>query len=467
MDKNEVNDKIISMSESVLYNEQERKKLLNNDNYKDIKIIINILNVYMKRVINTQNDLDKSLFDYINKLNELNGYPKYYDYSEYLKKEFKVSRIVVIKILCDPLYFRMFVDFNNHRDIFKEEKKDYLLAMDSFVKYMELENKQLKDVALRRYQYIVQRNSLEFSRRMLIPGDKVIHNIDKSFESCIMNGIDLNADKLTIARYIYLKLCYGMRYDIDYTKYDLDYENPFSSVDTKTLCWANIYASLLNKLEINAMVCGEEKKYVILEIDGVYIKADALSFSDANEYKLNDLLRIKMSFTSNGFMACDSHNDITKLLEDIDDKIGIKLDTIANFKTKIKNHYQDNDMSLEMKKKISLLLFYLKNINTLGMEWLKHMEILVDMIFNLEDKKAYCTEINIKNEKGKFENGIVVALEYNNEWAYFCLKRKGSLKLVSKKLLLDMLNSENILLNDSIKGLETETEMILKKNKNN
>ena len=87
--------------------------------------------------------------------------------------------------------------------------------------------------------------------------------------------------------------------------------------------WAKVYAPMCNKNGIRAIISGDYHKYVILDIDGIIIRADATNAysNDDEDIKMPDIQRVKLGLKTAGYTSFIEYKGFYEKLDAVDKKI--------------------------------------------------------------------------------------------------------------------------------------------------
>jgi len=472
---------LISILESILNDDKVFRSFINDfDNSlslfgRNSKFrYIESLNQYIKLYIKLGKDLPKSYFDKINYINSINRINKQYDYEEYLERTDRIIPISFLEsILTEEEILNKFLSFEDNREIFPLRLEDYLNALSDLLKVYKNSGIELLTNMEINFKKLERIYIFEMFHNEEMNNDYELKNVDKKLEETVFKRVNMNAEPFQLARAIYIELCKLTSYDATFyayqeidrkgEKYKALYNKPVELINlenNKVTCrsFSEIYATLLNKVGIKAIVAGKNHKYTLFLHKGVIIKADATNknFNIGEEFKLPDIIRVKLNLPTAGFRAYNIQNDISYVLEQVDifneeyqDK---KISNLESRYKKIKGIENKKNMSFED------IIFYLSSIKPnklIDFEYTEYLKMLVktNLDRSIIDNLYFCT--CYEKELEAFHPLFMIdASKYiDDEDSYFLFSHRQGLIRLSLEELKKIYESNQLLItNNKIKS---------------
>lgn len=475
-------DKLIPISklESILEDgDIFRKFILEFDHseelFEDIpkQEYIQALNQYMKFYIKLGVDLPRRYFDIMNYINTVHQIEEQYDYEEYLDK---TERIIPVSFLEDILtkneILEKFFNFDENRDLFPQNLDEYLSSLMNLVNYYIENNMPMPPNMDSNFRKIKSVYIFGFHHNEKLEGEFELKNIDKELEETIFKRVNVNADSFTLARAIYMELCRITSYDANYYAYQkVDkegkiaqsiYNKPTEEVtlkNNKLVCksFSEIYATLLNKVGIKAIVTGGHHKYTLFLCNGIVVKADATMTGSniGEEFNLPDIIRVKLNLPTTGFSAYNNENNLSYVIEKADKE---NEEYQERKLTELENRYRQI-RNLENRKNLSFeeAISYLESIKAgklVDLEYTEYLKILLKLNLNRNQLKniRFCTCFE-KQSEVYYPIFIVDGTEYiTGEFPYFLFSEGNGLNCLSVSELKEKQNGGQLLImNDEFK----------------
>ena len=393
--------------------------------FQDINIDMYIkkINDYMNYLINNNTSLTKEVFNRMNYLNKLFNTKITYDYMGYLKKGRLVTNSMVWVILKKEDILNKFLDFKNNRKYFLNIPiEEYLKAMDKMISYYDKKNITIPKQILINFKKVMNKYSLYLKKKQILYGTVINEPLDKSLENKVMEDVNLSDDAFFVARQIYINLCKQVTFDINFFSYGSTLENEINRgiwnrdiaqinpKDNRVICntFGKTYASLLNKIGIEARLVGEFHKHNFLDADGTLIGADATAKIVSNNLALYDIARVQMGLGTAGFRCYDKHKDIDDMLKRSNSKINYKQKTIEELIEESKLKTFD----------LGALNYICQNSSMIGLELVIYIKLLLTKIFKGSIQIKY---ISIKKDDINFEAYLLILYE----GIYYLLGKEG------------------------------------------
>lgn len=457
----------ISVIENILITGKDFTKLIHYDDNKEyfnssLESIIIDLNDYMKYMIEINDNLSKETFDRINYINTYYNYKNSFNYNDYIERaneyipfdlleeiltreeaynEF-INCIYINKPYNDiPIYslvnaFSNLTNKNNHY-IGEKEGEDI--------------NKKCQDIC--NFYNIV--NKLETE-------DKPNYDLNKGLENKLSAKCNSSADKFEFARRLYLQSCEILDYDVNFMASKDDnprkeniYNTPIKNInvkENKVVCktWAEIYASMCNKNGIKAIICGDYHKYVVIDCDGIIIKADATNIysNDNEDIMMPDIQRVKLGLKTAGYTPISNSKTFYEKLNDTDKKIDYEGNMYISDKQKLIEEYekissipQINDDILTRLNIVHDILNKRKNIDV-SKSFSAQVYFKRIMKLILTEEQLNNTKLFLIAKKGitnNFESNAIFRIATDNNFEYFTFGKNG-LSKISYPILNQMIN---------------------------
>ena len=300
---------------------------------------------------------------------------------------------------------------------------------------------------------------------------KINDGLNPDFEKMIMTGIDNFTNPLVASRIIYLKLAQVLCYDEHVPAYNQNLANPImqdlyytksSEVtleNNRVTCilWANVYASLLQKLGIDAKVIGNGKhKLVEFTIEGTTYTADATnSFLDNDNIYINDFTRVKLNSPTVGFSGANNLDD---------QQIGFDPKSLIEQYHEFSNSHAalssmrlttgnaDTDLLVSKLDYLSTMAYHLPQIEAVA--YLKQMVYQPNSIITEEEIKSLMPrQIRLKDEQDLIYTSLVIVIKNGDEYIYKLLHVPEGLITVEKAYFENLIASGEMLDDGNIPGL--------------
>ncbi len=452
-----------------------------NDTFEDIprKQYLEALNNFMKYSIKTDNNLPRKYFEKMNYINTyFNTKVENYSYEQYLERTQKLIPISILhKILEDDQIKDKFLYFEENKDYFTDGSlEDYMSALLTLVDYYEKNNLTMTDEMRKNLCEIKRMHIFMISHNETLTGEIIIKKIDQDLENAILKKVNSNADSFTLARAIYIELCTLTSYDENYDAYKrIDkkseiakeiYEKEPEEVtlkENRLVCktFAEIYAGLLNKIGIKAIIEGNIHKYVLFLYNGIVVKADATEADIDLEtgFGMCDINRVKLGLPTVGFEAYDSKNDISYAIRKADlenqEYKQKNLESLENRYRKIKK------LDIQKKNNLEEMICYLENVETdklVGIEYTDYLKVLLTAKLNPETLKNIWYTTCYEKIKDTYQASFAIdASQYSeNKNQYYFFHQDRRLEILEANALKQLAEEGKIIItNDTFKkGLE-------------
>lgn len=439
-------------------NKSGKYKNVNYDNY------INYLNDYVKYLYNNFKDVSKDIFKRINVINNIVNTGIIFDYNEYEKDSVNYVTTISMDILKDEDLFNKFINYSKNLDVFNEASDlDYYFNLEQFVTYLKKCNILLDDKEKDRFKVLKNKYGFKITNNYI--DDKLdISKICKSYEKEILSDLNSDEDLLFKIRRIYIKLCESIYFDEDYivrkngcnlgvekSKYN---KKIISNKSTRLInkVWPEVFCYLLDKIGVNALVQSEDNhRYVVLNCDGLMLKADAIGLVSSNEedYYMNDIIRTKCGMKPVGLEPVNPNVNIRIPLGVIDDLINLdnnkKIEDYDKDIELYKANYLDNE-NISFEDRLSILNDLIKSKET-GFTYVNYVYRLINSLFSKDE--VMCNYVLLKDNDGYYR--VTILVKYND--MYNLLDENG-FKQVSLDYIKELINDELLCnLNTNIPGL--------------
>ncbi len=458
-------DKIIPISwlVSILENDDVFRKFVTDFSnskkiFDDISLekYLESLNQYMKFMMTIDSDLPKKYFD---KMNYINTYYRTneedYDYERYLDRTESLIPISLLhEILTNEETLDKFLNFEQNKNYFPEESlKRYLKDLEELVNYYDKSNVPYPEGMLSNFEKIKDVYLFEFEHNETLEGEFKLKKIDNELESTILRRVNPDADQFTLARAIYIELCKLTSYDVNYaargkgdSKAEEIYNKEVGEItldNNKLVCksFSEIYATILNKVGIKAIVPDQYHKYVLLLCNGIIIKADATQTSSnyKEEFSLPDIVRVKLGLPTAGFEAYNKGNVITSSI----DKADLENQTYQDSKLQsYENRYRKiKKIEVTDRKDFTEMMEYLTQVETNDLEGLEYTEYLKLLVISRLEKEAlskiYFSTCYQKKEEIFCPTFVIDASEYIVDGdIYISFSKEDGYKRLSSRELM-------------------------------
>jgi uncharacterized cupredoxin-like copper-binding protein len=337
-----------------------RKFIMNFDKEKDLfKEIdqldyIYSLNTLMDYYIKHDDALSKKYFE---KMNYINSYYKgnlkddfrEYSYEEYLNQSKpKIPFKVINSILADEEVFHKFLHFNEFREYFKELPLDEyiqsILDMQNFYQENHLSLQRHKED---RIKTIKSQFIFETPHNEILTGERYEVKIDPTLEKEVLKKVNLHEDTFVVARSIYMELCKLVTIDDSFLAQPKKIEEQNRTI-AKEKSFAAIYATLLRRVGIDAVVSSGKEKSALFLYKGLVVKANATEKGTqiGENYYVSDITRVKIGLKTVGFKALNPENDIHAAVLNADKKQ-------EEYQKKVEEHRKDLEEKYRFLKKMS------------------------------------------------------------------------------------------------------------------
>lgn len=460
----------ISLIESIIKDSNIFFKLIRtpNDsmfNEHSINDIVHAINDYMNYKIKNSESLTKDEFERVNYLNQYINSEVTFDFEKYLDQTAPLVPIEELEqILSNEDLYNKFINFEENRDIFKQDMNTYLSGLNQMIKYYNEKNIEISYEQITRFREIIKLYSLEMKSLHVLDGYKYEEDLNEELVNKVLENVDLNLDPFTLSRAIYINLCKLVTYDVEFTVLDQDltnekaleiYERKPESIDVnnnKVVCktWAEIYQNLLQRVNINADVVGKKHKYVKFDCDGTLMMADATNsyYERTSNFHLDDITRIQLDLPTSGFRCLENDKNIDLPLKKADEKIEYYKTSIEQKFMSLEKSYctvkpKVLDKENNMKEKFIFLQSILDNTTLEGFELNKYATMILNNIFGNNEVEYFHSAI--KDDNNEFECSLIFTILINNDRKYMIYNKSNGLKELSKE------NLEYLISNDIIK----------------
>lgn len=484
----------ISEIESIIFDDNTFCDFIKNSGFfssEDKIDYLNAINQYMEYEIRHTTGLPRSIFDRVNYLNnyyvkEL-GIRPIFDYEEYLDNTIPIVPVNLVEdILSRDDLYKKFLDFEHNRNIFPEHLTSYLYAITDFVNYYDKKGKNITlDNQIKvRFEEIMKQYSLDYKTHSILNGYIPQGGLDPSIVERVLGDKYRNRegmstfDKFAMCRDIYIELCKIVDYDVTFSAYKQDINNPIvrdiyykdtGSVtleNNNVICktWAEMYALLLGMVGIKAKVDGKFHKFVVFDCDGTLMKADATNnmLNVDTGLFMCDLAAIQMGLPTAGFCCDEEYKDVYKQIRMADMKNRYEISTQDSIFEQAKNSYykvDENQLTDNIEEKIQLLNNICKNSNIKGIQLLKYYSIMFDKLFNrVEKNNIFFDYIAFRNNDYDFDAGVLLSRKIDEEnYEYYVFFRNGGTQKIYKEAVETLLRENNFVVfgkNKKIPGIE-------------
>lgn len=311
-----------------------RKFIINFDKEKDLfkgmnKIdYIYSLNTLMDYYVEHDDALSKKYFE---KMNYMNSYYKKdlkdsfreYSYGDYLKrKKPEIPFKVMNAILSDEEVYHKFLHFNEYRDYFRNiPLNQYIQAILDMQSFYEKNHLLLQRHKQDRIQTIKSQFIFETPHNEILTGERCEVKIDPVLEKEVLKKVNLQEDLFVIARSIYMELCKIVTMDDIFLTQPKE-SNKVNQMLAKEKSFSAIYATLLRKVGIDAVISSGKEKATLFLYKGLVVKANATEKGTqiGENYHVSDITRVKIGLKTVGFKALNPENDIHAAILNADKK---------------------------------------------------------------------------------------------------------------------------------------------------
>ena len=372
----------------------------------------------------------------------------------------------VEEIINSEIVLNKFMDYENNKEYFYNiPLTSYLNYMDELVTYYECMDEIVPEQLLMAFTTIMSKYSLQLKKEHVLTGVRVRKELNKEFETHILSKVNLKEDSFSIARSIYIELCRNLGYDENYlihtkkgnrvASQEIYNRQPIDiNLNDKVVCspWAETYASILNKLGIEATVEGGLHKYVLVNADGTLIKADAnmCYVEPISETCMCDISRVKMNLGTAGFVCIEKHKNITNDIKRVDINhneswlnLESKKDYILNtFNTVVNPNFNETQ---KLSDKLSIVVAAILNSNLNGLDLMKEIQLFLRLFLEkeqFENFKPFC--IARKTNELKYEPLFIFSYNDNNEYRYFLFNGKSNMIEMDKENVQQLFNDEDL-----------------------
>jgi hypothetical protein len=434
----------------------------------ELENYLEALNHYMQFNMEMNSSLPKKYFD---KMNYINTYyhtnVEQYSYEEYQKQiESRIPLTLLEEILTDEKTNEKFLDFEEHRDTFPDYPLDtYLRALQKYVDCYRENKINLSNMIFYNFEKIKNAYIFSFPHDESLEGEGTLKKIDAQLEKTILKRVNPNASPFTLARGIYIELCKLTSYDENYdAQKRINQDSPIASeiynkspeevtLDrNKLVCktFAEIYATLLNKVGIKAIVEGDIHQYVRFECQGVLIKADATTtgFQPSDSIPLADIIRVKLNLPTIGFEAENPVNDLSYAIKEADLKNDqYRWDKTESFE---KKYRQIKKLEVEDKKSFDGVITFLSEVETdklRGLEYTEYLKMLLTSKLDKDVLSNICFSTGYQKQKDNYYSIFIIdGSEYSHDDAYYIFDPYLQVQKVDIKELIEREKTEDIII---------------------
>lgn len=437
----------INIISSILMGTYFKKVIEYNQNteyFKNLEIdsILFSLNKYMSYMIEHQSQIPKEVFEIINCINTFYNIKIQYDYKEYLNKPKSIiSMGLLFKIITDKETFNRFMNFEDNKAYFQNlDLNIYIKNLDDMINFLQKSNIKMSDNSLRHIDIIMNKYT---KNKNLLSGYKPTIDINNELVNNILNKIDITWDSFTKSRAIYIYLSQFLSYDTEFLITEKQRQNQIYSISPNevfsksntVVCktWAEIFSSLLDIYCISSFVNNGYHKYVILNVDGIFIKADATNAlaNKIDNFKMCDLDRIKLGLKTTGFNSFENYCDVSSLIQKADNIIHFNSKTFSEKKDDIflysENYLLENEGITMFKKVVSDL----KEKKLMSFEIPQYLNALRKS-FKMNNMDIIYVTIKTKNQ---YSGGSIIKIISNEETNYYLQTHNGIKQLEKEKLI--------------------------------
>lgn len=480
----------ISIIENILITGLDFVKFIRyNDNKQyfnySIDSIINSLNDYMSYMVEVNNSLNKAIFDRINYINTYYRHKMRFDYQEYLEKSKNyIPFNILIEILKNEDSYDNFLNciyknkpYNNIPINIIIHSLNYLVNRDNcYLSSKENIRKKYDDII--NYCNILNKLATEV---------KPNYTLDKTLENKLMEKCDKNSDKFELARNLYFQSCKNLVFDVNF----LVGENPeknniynksvkdINASKNRVICktWAEIYASMCNKNGIRAIIVGDYHKSVILDCDGIIIKADATEIysNDGEDIKMADIQRVKLGLKTAGYTPFIKSKNFYNKLNDVDSKIYHRENMYMKDKQKLIKEYEKNskipEVNNDILKNLSIVHDILSQRKDIDISKSLPAQVYFRRLMHLilSDEQLNNTKLFLVAKKealNSFESNAILRITTNDNFEYYTYGKNGFTK-ISPETLKQMIKFNMIKMIDKNDIGELESGEVNGPNKRN
>lgn len=422
-----------------------RKFIMHFDKEKDLfKGIDKIdyiygLNTLMDYYIKHDATLSKKYFE---KMNYMNSYYKRdlkelfreYSYENYLKQEKpEISFKVIHSILSDEEVYHKFLDFNEHKDYFGNISLDkYIQAILEIQTFYEENQILLQKHKKDRIRTIKSQFIFETPHNEILTGERYDVKVDPILEKEVLKRVNLQEDAFVIARGIYMELCKLV------TMEDTFLVQPKESnrMIHREKCFADIYATLLRKVGIDAVVSSGKEKAALFLYKGLVVKADATEKGTQigeNDH-VSDVTRVKIGLKTVGFKALNPENDIHAAILNADKKQVEYQKKVEENRKELEQKYRSlKKMDVHGKQNLVEVMEELANLDASyklsSHDYTDYIKTMIDASVSDAQKEEISCVPCYKKQDGKHHSVIVVDLtkchEYKDTYYLFEEQKKG------------------------------------------
>lgn len=429
----------------------------------DSDIYIKALNDYMSLILLfNASGIDKNVFDRINSINIKYNHNKYYNYSTYItQNEHSLSASFIEQILTDENLLTMFLDFDNHPDIFWNIPLEGCLSqIISYLKNATKRNLIPNQNMLQHFKQIINKYSFFFKQPEELKGTLPVGEIDPNLESSILTAIDFSKSKFSIALQLYTELCRHLIYDATFLAYRQNlnnrslqniYQKKIQDINLQqnnVTCnqFSHIYAKLLIKCGFEAKIRGSIHKYVNFKCDGNIIEADSSKQSMGKEgFYLSDFTNCKLNLPVTGFTYKNSKRNIENNLNKAYQELGLSTPTFTLERIELLNKNVEN---LSFEEQINILDEKSKNSRLKTIDYVGYLVALIKTIFppkKLRELGLYTAYIKDGND---YQMSILLAKDnLETKTQYFLFHSYFGCIKPTEEQIKKLLENEMIIIN--------------------
>lgn len=464
-----------SIIENILIAGTDFIKFIRYNDYKQyfnysLEEMINTLNDYMKYMIEINANLSKAAFDRINYINTYYNHKDAFNYNDYLESSKNhIPLDTLIEILANEEVYNKFLNciykkipYNNIPITLLINALNKLGSKNNY--YLpDMENIKRKCCDIIGYCAILNKLTTE---------DKPNYDLDEELESKLMEKCDESLDKFELARNLYFQSCILLDFDVNFLVGDaLEKNNIYnksakdiSARKNRVICktWAEIFASICNKNGIRAIISGMYHKYVILDIDGMFIKADATKiFSNGDEdIKMADIQKVKLGLKTAGYRPFINSKIFYKKLNDADNKIYNRENMYMKDKQKLIREYERiskiPSVNGDILKNLSIIHEILKQRKDVDISKSLPAQIYFSRLMELilSDEQLNNTKLFLiakRESLNNFESNAILRITANDNFEYYTYGKNGftkirpeTLKQMIKFSMIRMIGKNNI-----------------------
>ena len=420
-----------------------RKFIMNFSIAKDIfkqgtkQQYVEALNKLMHYYLKNKEALPKK---YVEKMNYINAYYEkefqlneiHYAYEEKVEEKDTVSIFMLLSILSEEDIFQKFLNLEENKEYFKNiDSSFYIEAFLELEKFLKEANILLPKHKLERLQDIKSHFVFDTPHHEILNGRICMGEVDSRLEKEIKKRINLEENDFVIARSIYIELC----------KMVINDDN-FFTVKAKGVQekkdFASIYANLLKKMGIDAVLSYGEEKYALFSYKGVVIKADATKKGNHGReaYHVSDTTRVKIGLKTVGFEALNPEIDIHAAIANADKKHEEYGEIVKRKRRELEEKYRlrkkivSKDLE-DIKETMHFISQLVYNSTLESLDYTDYIHLMLDA--SIPKGKNIPYAICYKREQERYRSVVLVDLSlfFDNKDTYYLFEEKKEGKILS------------------------------------